>query len=71
MRRWFTLRREERAIMERIYSALSSLDVDAQSTRELIAGVHALRFQVRGAFYALYGKQPRELHWDQHGGMEE
>ena len=70
MKKWLARRRDERAIMERIYSALANLDIEAQSTKELIAGVHALRFQVRGTYYALYGEQPRELHWPLEGDVE-
>ena len=70
IRRLLTIRRDERAMIERIYSALATLDMDAQSTRELIAGVHALRFQVRGAYYALYGQQPREMR-ESAGGDDE
>ncbi len=58
--RWFERRHEAMQMMERIYAELARLDTEITTSKDLIEGVHKLRYDVRGAFRATYKRQPRE-----------
>lgn len=58
MEKWAQRRREERQLIGCIYHALAALDTQPETSRELINGIHALRYQVRGTYYVLYGGTP-------------
>lgn len=58
MREWLCRRCRERQIIGRIYYALALLDTRPETARELIEGIHSLRYQARGAYQGLYGHTP-------------